>query len=141
VKDLGPLADKIIIDTTNPVGFGPEGVTMAPIDGPSGAALIAAAADGGRMVKTLNQVGFNIMASPSAGAATPVMFVAGDSAEAKSVAADLVGQLGFDAKDAGPLRNAAALEHLALLWIDQAMRGPNGRDFALSLTPIPPKKS
>ena len=141
VRGLGPLGEKPVIDTTNPVGFGAEGVVMAPIDGPSGAALIAAAANGGHVVKTLNQVGFNIMARPAAGAAPALMFVAGDSAEAKTVVTGLVRELGFDAQDAGPLRNAAALEHLALLWIDHAMRGPHGRDFALSLTPVPPQQA
>ena len=141
VRGLGPLGEKPVSDTTNPVGFSAEGVVMTPIDGPSGAALIAAAANGGRVVKTLNQVGFNIMIAPSQGAAPALMFVAGDSAEAKTVVAGLVRELGFDAQDAGPLRNAAALEHLALLWIDHAMRGPHGRDFALSLTPVPPHQA
>lgn len=134
VRDLGPLGDKVIIDCTNPVTFGPDGVAMAQISGPSGAALIAQAAQGGRLVKTLNQVGFNIMANP--GDAPALMFVAGDDATAKAVATDLVRELGFDARDAGPLRNAAALEHLALLWIDQAFRGPHGRNFVLNVTPV-----
>lgn len=136
VRDLGPLGDKVIIDCTNPVTFGPEGVGMLSIQGPSGAELIARAAQGGRVVKTLNQVGFNIMANPAAAAAPALMFVAGDDANAKAIASDLVRDLGFDARDVGPLRNAAALEHLALLWIDQAFRGPHGRNFVLSVTPI-----
>jgi 8-hydroxy-5-deazaflavin:NADPH oxidoreductase len=134
IRDLGPLGDKVIIDCTNPVTFGPEGVAMSPIEGPSGAALIAAAAQGGRVVKTLNQVGFNIMADIKG--APALMFVAGDDVAAKNIASDLVRALGFDARDAGPLRNAGALEHLALLWIDQAFRGPNGRNFVLSITPV-----
>lgn len=134
IRDLGPLGDKVIIDCTNPVMFGADGVAMAPIDGPSGAVMIARDAQGGRLVKTLNQVGFNIMADP--GDARALMLVAGDDAQAKAVATDLVRALGFDARDAGPLRNAASLEHLALLWIDQAFRGPHGRHFVLSVTPV-----
>ena len=134
IRDLGPLGDKVVIDCTNPVTFGPGGVAMLPIDGPSGAALIARAAQGGRIVKTLNQVGFNIMADPKG--APALMLVAGDDPGAKSVASGLVRELGFDARDAGPLRNAGALEHLALIWIDQAMRGPHGRNFVLSVNAI-----
>jgi 8-hydroxy-5-deazaflavin:NADPH oxidoreductase len=136
IRDLGPLGDAIVIDCTNPVKFGPDGVVMAPIDGPSGADLIAAAANGGRFVKTLNQVGFNIMVDPMQASAPALMLVAGDDAAAKSIATDLVRELGFDARDAGPLRNAGALENLALLWIDQAFRGPHGRDFVLSVAPL-----
>lgn len=136
IRDLGPLGDKVIIDCTNPVAFGPDGVLMAPIDGPSGAALIANAAQGGRVVKTLNQVGFNVMADPMQENAPALMFVASDDSDAKRIASELVRELGFDARDAGPLRNAGALEHLALLWIDQAFRGPNGRNFVLSIAPL-----
>lgn len=134
IRDLGSLSDKVVIDCTNPVTFGSDGVAMMPINGQSGAALIAKAAQGGRIVKTLNQVGFNIMANP--GIAPALMLVAGDDADAKAVATDLVRELGFDARDAGGLRNAAALEFLALLWIDQAFRGPSGRNFVLSVTPV-----
>lgn len=134
IRDLGPLGDKVIIDCTNPVTFGSDGVAMAPIEGLSGAALVAAAAQGGHVVKTLNQVGFNIMANP--GVSSALMLVAGDDANAKAIATGLVRELGFDARDAGPLRNASALEHLALLWIDQAFRGPHGRNFVLSVAPV-----
>lgn len=134
IRDLGPLGDKVVIDCTNPVTFGPEGVEMLTIEGASGAALIASAAQGGRFVKTLNQVGFNIMADLRG--APALMFVASDDSEAKAVASDLVRALGFDVRDAGPLRNAGALEHLALLWIDQAFRGTHGRNFVFNIQSI-----
>jgi predicted dinucleotide-binding enzyme len=38
--------------------------------------------------------------------------------------------LGFDPVDVGPLRNAAHLESLAILWIHLATVGKRGRDFA-----------
>ena len=44
-------------------------------------------------------------------------FVAGDDAEARRTALDLARGIGFDAVDAGPLRNARLLEPLALLDI------------------------
>ena len=39
---------------------------------------------------------------------------------------------GFSPIDAGPLRNAAVLENVAILWIHLAMVGGRGRDFVLA---------
>ena len=40
---------------------------------------------------------------------------------------ELVGELGFEPVDAGPLKNARLLEPFAMIWIDQAIkRGPGG---------------
>jgi predicted dinucleotide-binding enzyme len=43
----------------------------------------------------------------------------------------LVGKLGFEPVDAGPLKNARPLEPFAMVWIDQAMK--RGRDFTFAL--------
>jgi 8-hydroxy-5-deazaflavin:NADPH oxidoreductase len=45
----------------------------------------------------------------------------------------LVGMLGFEPVDAGPLKNARLLEPFAMVWIDQAMKRGRGRDFAFAL--------
>ena len=54
-------------------------------------------------------------------------------AKRKPMVMELVGKLGFDAVDAGPLKNARLLEPLAMVWIDQAMSRGRGRDFAFAL--------
>jgi hypothetical protein len=41
--------------------------------------------------------------------------------------------MGFHAVDAGPLRNAGALENMAVLWIQLAMSGGAGRHFAFQI--------
>jgi predicted dinucleotide-binding enzyme len=41
--------------------------------------------------------------------------------------------MGFRAHDAGPLRNAATLENLAVLWIHLATVGGAGRKFAFRM--------
>lgn len=43
---------------------------------------------------------------------------------------ELARTLGYDPVDVGPLRNAAHLESLAILWIHLATVGKRGRDFA-----------
>jgi predicted dinucleotide-binding enzyme len=45
----------------------------------------------------------------------------------------LVGDLGFEVIDAGPLRNARLLEAHAMLWIDLALARGQGRDFAFGM--------
>jgi predicted dinucleotide-binding enzyme len=40
---------------------------------------------------------------------------------------------GFAPVDAGPLRNAAVLENVAMLWIHLATVGGKGRDFAFAM--------
>jgi predicted dinucleotide-binding enzyme len=62
-----------------------------------------------------------------------VMFVAGDDAANKPRVIDLIAGLGFEAVDAGPLRNARLLEAHAMLWIDLALKRGLGRDFAFAI--------
>lgn len=134
VRGLGDLGTRVVLDCTNPVSVTRAGVSPVDTGGRSGAEILAAAARGGRFVKTLNQVGVNVMADTSRSPTPPLQFVAGDDAAAKDVARELVAQLGFDVRDAGPLVNARGLEGLALLWIDQAFRGPHGRNFAFTIS-------
>jgi predicted dinucleotide-binding enzyme len=61
------------------------------------------------------------------------MPVAGDDAARKATVMELVGKLGFEPADAGPLQNARLLEPLAMFWIDQAMKRGRGREFAFAL--------
>jgi predicted dinucleotide-binding enzyme len=46
---------------------------------------------------------------------------------------ELIAKLGFEAVDAGPLKNARLLEPLAMLWIGQAMKHGRGWEFAFAL--------
>jgi predicted dinucleotide-binding enzyme len=84
--------------------------------------------------KTLNQTGAENMETASVYPIRPVMFVAGDDEAKKPVVLLLVASLGFEAVDAGPLRNARLLEAYGMLWIDQALYRGRGRSFAFALT-------
>ena len=129
------LEGKTIIDTTNPVAFGPAGLQLVPLDAPSGAEAIAAAAPGAFVFKTLNQVGAEIMQNAGKASAPPLMLVSGDDATRKATVVSLVRDLGFDARDAGGTTAARHLESLAFLWIGQAIAGPLGRQFAFAAVP------
>ena len=99
----------------------------------SGAEAVAVWSPGARVIKTLNQVGFEAMADASRFTPAPVMFLAGDDTDAKSVVLGLVAELGFEAHDAGPLRMARILEPFAMVWINQALLRGLGRQWAFGI--------
>jgi predicted dinucleotide-binding enzyme len=130
LKGLGDLNGKILIDATNPLTRNFEleyGATA------SGGEKVAEWARGAQVVKAFNTVGFNIMAAPSFGTDRAVMFYCGDDGGARQTVRTLVEELGFEAVDAGPLRQARVLEPIALLWISLAMAQGLGREFAFKL--------
>lgn len=134
VRSLGNLGGKVLIDATNPLAMGADGLSLAIGHTTSGAEQVAEWADNARVVKSLNQVGADAMASPEAFSRKPVMFVAGDDADARALVQDLVADLGFDARDAGNLQVARLLEPLAMTWIHMALNAGQGRDWAFSIT-------
>ncbi|MGO8918766.1 MAG: NADPH-dependent F420 reductase [Stellaceae bacterium] len=137
LEALGDLAGAIVIDCTNPLGMGPDGLHLTLGHDTSGAEQVASWAKGGSVFKTLNQTGAENMADAEAYHPTPVMFVAGDDAERKPTVLGLVADLGFDAVDAGPISAARLLEPFGMLWIELALKRGHGRDFAFVLARRP----
>ncbi len=133
VKSLGSLAGKIVIDCTNPLGMGPDGLNLLLGFDTSAGEQIASWTPGAFVFKTLNTTGASNMAGTSEYSIKPMMLVAGDDAAKKPVVMELVGKLGFEPVDAGPLKNARLLEPFAMVWIDQATKRGRGRDFAFAL--------
>lgn len=131
VEGLGDLGGKVLIDLINPLLPDLSGLDVGTTT--SAGELVASWARNARVVKAFNTVGFNIMADTNFGADRPVMFYCGDDADAKSKVKPLVEALGFDAVDAGPLRQARVLEPFALLWISLAYMQGLGRDIAFKL--------
>jgi predicted dinucleotide-binding enzyme len=133
VKGLGSLAGKIIIDCTNPLGMGPDGLQLVLGFDTSAGEQVASWAPGAFVFKSLNTTGANNMAKAADYPVKPMMPVAGDDAGKKPVAMQLVAALGFEPVDAGPLKNARLLEPFGMVWIDQALKRGRGRDFAFAL--------
>ncbi|MUL64335.1 dinucleotide-binding enzyme [Mycobacterium sp. CBMA 234] len=128
VATCGDLTGKVLIDCTNPLT--PDFAALELGHTTSGAEQIAAWTPGARVCKAMNQIGAPMMDAPAL-PSTPVMFVCGDDADAKDVAAQLVRELGFETLDAGDLTAARLLEPLALLWIHMALRRGLGTGWAL----------
>lgn len=131
VQGLGDLSGKILIDATNPLKPDLSGLVIGAAT--SAGEQVAGWARGAKVVKAFNTVGYNIMANSAFGADRPVMFYCGDDAAAKQTVKPLVEQLGFEAVDAGPLRQARLLEPFALLWISLAYMAGQGREIAFKL--------
>jgi predicted dinucleotide-binding enzyme len=137
VKSLGDLTGKILIDCTNPLGMGPNGLELVLGHSSSGGEQVAAWASGAAVFKTLNQTGAENMEKASSFPVRPVMFVAGDDNVKKPIVLALIEKLGFATADAGPLRIARLLEAYGMLWIDQALYRGRSPQFAFALTERP----
>jgi 8-hydroxy-5-deazaflavin:NADPH oxidoreductase len=129
IESLGSLKGKIVIDATNPVS--PDLEMELGFDDSAGE-TVALLAQGARVVKAFNTTGAENMAKAKDFPAKPVMFVAGDDANAKKTVQKLAEDIGFEAIDAGPLKASRYLEPMAMQWIKLAFGGA-GTKFAFSL--------
>ena len=130
LTSLGDLSGKIIFDCTNPLkpDFSLElGHTT------SGAEQVAEWAEDARIVKVFNTTGYGNMAEPDYDGQKPTMFFAGDDHVAKSKAARMAEEIGFEAVDCGPLTHARLLEPMAVLWIYLAHDQGMGTGIAFQL--------
>ncbi len=133
IRAMGDLSGRIVLDATNPLAMGPDGLGLAIGHSTSAGEKVQGWAKGASVFKTLNTTGYGNMANPIFQGVKWVMFVAGDDAAAKPKVIDLVAALGFEVIDAGPLRNARLLEAHAMLWIDLALNRGLGRDWAFAI--------
>jgi predicted dinucleotide-binding enzyme len=131
--ELGGFAGKVVIDCTNPLKMGADGLELAVGLNQSGGELVQSWCPKASVFKTFNQVGFEIMADAGKLPAKPVMFIAGDDSNAKPSVLNLARDTGFEAADAGPLKRARILEPYGLLWITLAMKQGLTRNFAFGL--------
>ncbi|MEM1388944.1 MAG: NAD(P)-binding domain-containing protein [Pseudomonadota bacterium] len=130
--EIAPATGKVVIDCTNPIVMGADGMALALGHTTSGAEQLQALLPDAHVIKTLNQVGAEIMADTRGFSHPPVQFLAGDEPGAKETVTTLLAEIGFDPLDAGGLSKARLLEPLALVWINQAIAQKKGRDWVLS---------
>lgn len=132
VRGLGDLGGKVVIDCMNPLGMvgGALGLTVG--HAASGGEIVQGWLPGARVVKTLNQVGAEIMADTAVLPHRPVMFMAGNDAAAKADVAAMLADLGFEPLDAGDITRSRLLEPFAMVWINQALLRGKGRNWAFA---------
>jgi len=105
------LNGKTVVDVTNALN---RDMTMAVGHTTSGAEELQKKLPGARVVKAFNTVFAQHMDSGKVKGEQLTVLAAGDDAEAKKTVIELAQGIGFDAVDAGPLKNARLLEPLAL---------------------------
>ena len=118
LDQVGAIAGKVLIDCINPYDF--EDGLRALVQPHQSAAELIQARTSAKVVKALNQVGAPVMAKARDYKVPPAQFAAGDDQAAKDTVLGLLRDIGFDARDAGPLERARELEGMARLWIAQA---------------------
>jgi hypothetical protein len=130
LEGLGDLGGKVLLDCINPIGADGQlqvGLTT------SAAEQIAGWARNTRVVKAFNMTGAGNMANPGYPEGKASMLFCGDDAAARDVAARLIGDLGMDPVDVGPLSMARFLEPMAMVWIGLAYRQGLGPNIAFRL--------
>ena len=126
---VGDLAGKVVIDSTNAVE---RGMTLKYGHTTSAAEELQKKLPKAHVFKSFNAQGAENLASPVYGEARATNFFCGDDPDGRRVVKSLVEDVGFDAVDAGPLKNARLLEPLMLLWI-AASQTLGTRDLAFRL--------
>lgn len=133
LKQAGPLNNKIVIDCTNPLKPDLSGLELGYTS--SAAEEIVRMAPGAKVVKAFNTAFAQVYEEKSRlfGSRRASMFYCGDDAGAKSVAAKLITDVGFDPVDCGPLTAARLLEPVAMLVITLGYGMKMGTNMALDL--------
>lgn len=132
VTALGDLSGKTVIDCMNPLGMVDGALSLTIGHKTSGGETVQSWLPGAKVVKTLNQVGAEMMADNKSLPHRPVMFMAGNDAAAKQSVAGLLADLGFEALDAGDIAKSRILEPFAMVWINQALFRGKGRRWAFA---------
>ncbi|MFJ3762639.1 NADPH-dependent F420 reductase [Streptomyces sp. NPDC090080] len=128
------LSGGILVDATNPLSADFTDLTIGFTD--SAAEVVSRTLPGSRVVKAFNAV-LAPNHDPSAFGEQLMVPVAGDDSDAKKTVINFVGSLGFDAVDAGALKNARYLEPLAELMVQLAYVQGEGNGIGLTLARRP----
>lgn len=117
VRQLGPVAGKIIVDCTNAIA---RGFQLQHGHSTSSVEELAKTAPDARFVRAFNQQGAEVLRDPRFGERSAVNFVAGDDAAARASVLALTRDLGLEGVDVGPLASSRLIEPITLLWIAMA---------------------
>lgn len=141
--DPGIIAGKIVLDPNNREP-GPSGSYASPRpEGPSFAEQLQAAAPRARVVKAFNTVVMRLLREDPERlrASGAQVFLAGDDAEAKTVAAALAADTGLDAVDLGGLEAAWLAEAMADTFRQAMKTSPAGWRQALVFADLRERQS
>lgn len=125
VRSVGThLYGKTVLDVTNPLAHGDDGVTLSVANTNSLGEQLQRAVPDAHIVKTLNTMNCDVMADPMRVPGPHNVFLAGNDADAKQKAAEILGYMGWPADwmiDLGDITAARGTEAYVLLWIRTRM--------------------
>ena len=113
------FANKVVIDTTNPIATAP------PVNGvlkyftgmdESLMEKIQQQLPEAKLVKAFNSVGNAAMYKPVYKEGKPSMFICGNDEAAKKIVAGILAMFGWEIEDMGKVEAARAIEPLCMLW-------------------------
>jgi predicted dinucleotide-binding enzyme len=131
LKQAGHLVGKIIVTCSLPMNADDTELVVAHTS--SGAEELARKAPEARVVAAFNTVPSEVLFSvfeARGGSRRPSLVYCGDDPRSKETGARLIGDVGFDPVDAGPLRIARYMEPLGLLVAQLAYEGDGGPELA-----------
>jgi 8-hydroxy-5-deazaflavin:NADPH oxidoreductase len=126
------LADKIVIDTTNPLihyEAAPPALALGWND--SAGEQVQGWFPKARVVKCFNIVGAKHMVDPDFPGGPPTMFFCGNDRDAKHEVEEILREFGWEWVDLGGIVQSRLIEPLAMIWIDVARA--QGPDHAFKL--------
>lgn len=134
----GSLDGKVLLTCVSALRPDFTGATMglpATVDR-SAAEIIAERAPGARVVEAFNTTFAETIGSAQSFApGKPSVWYCGGDDDAKSIAASLIDDCGFDSVDAGPLVAARTIETLASVWVQTAVVAGRYPNVTLSVLP------
>lgn len=125
IKGLGDLSGKTVIDPTNAFEITEGGLAYRTTDMPIGVAL-QKAVPRSNVVKALNSVWYGTMADPESAGGPVTIPMAGNNHAAKEQVSRLLGDIGFESMDMGPIQYSSELEGMLIVWMNARL---NGRPF------------
>lgn len=129
------LSGKVLIDVTNPLGQTDGQATLTVTNTDSLGEQIQRAFPDARVVKALNTMNCQVMVRPDLVPGEHVVFVCGESPDAKSIVSGLLGGFGWPAGrivDLGGINAARGTEAFMLLWL-ATWRALDGAHFNVAL--------
>jgi predicted dinucleotide-binding enzyme len=132
VKQTGDLSGKVIVTCSLPMNA--DDTKLAVAHTSSGAEALARKLRKADVVSAFStvpsEVLFDVFEARRRTRRQPSLLYCGNNDEAKSVVAQLIGDVGFEPVDAGPLRIARYLEPFALAIAQLAYEGDQGPELA-----------
>lgn len=113
------LADKTIIDATNPIEEVPPVNGVLKFFTDQNYSLMEQLQNNypeSNFVKAFSCVGNSSMIDPDFGGQKPTMFIAGNDDDSKNVATKILDTFGWEVEDMGKAEAARAIEPLCILW-------------------------